>query len=157
MAQNVNLDNPKYKMLKNILPETVTQVNFAVIDMDITMLSIADVLRNINRTFPLHTSARNAIANGQMAVAVLCQTEYLKPLNGLIIVICGNGEDVHIRSKEYIVMSVAEDTIQSNDKVLDMLDRFTNYLIKNYGEVIPSFDKFYTYFVYDAYELEGDN
>jgi hypothetical protein len=157
MGQPLDSSNPKYQMLKEIFPEKVKQINFATIDMDVTMLSIADVLRNINRTFPKNTAARNAIANGQMAVAVMCKTDLLKPISGLIIIVCGDGGEINVKSKDYIVVGISEETIGSGDKILDMLDKFTTYLMKNYGEVIPSFEKFYSLYVYDAYELEEDD
>ena len=154
MNQTIDVSQAKYQMLKDIFPDSIKQVNFAVIDMDVTMLSVADILRNIDRSFPRNSSARNAISNGQMAVAVLCKTDTIKPMLGLIIVVCNDGSTINIRSRDYIVMGVSESTISSNDRILDMLDKLTTYLIQNYGEVIPSFDKFYTYFIYDAYELE---
>ena len=52
MNQSIDLSNAKYQMLKDIFPEKIKQVNFAVIDMDVTMLSVADILRNIDRSFP---------------------------------------------------------------------------------------------------------
>lgn len=156
MGQPLDASNPKYQMLKDIFPEKVKQVNFASIDMDITMLSIADILRNINRNFPKNTSARNAIANGQMAVAVMCKTDLLKPISGMIIVVCGDGGEINIKSKNYIVLGISEDTIGSSDRILDMLDKFTTYLLHNYGDVIPSLEKFYTLYVYDADEMEGN-
>lgn len=157
MNQSIDLSNAKYQMLKDIFPEKIKQVNFAVIDMDVTMLSVADILRNIDRSFPRNSAGRNAIANGQMAVAVLCRTETIKPMRGLIVVVCDDGSTINIKSRDYIVMGISEATICSNDRILDMLDKLTTYLIQNYGEVIPSFEKFYTYFIYDAYELEGDD
>lgn len=159
MAQTLNADNlsaAKYQMLKDIFPEKVKSVNFATIDMDVTMLSVADVLRNIDKTFPKNTSARNAIANGQMAIAVMCKSELLKPVSGMLIIVCGDGAGINIRSKDYIVIGVAEETISSADKILDMLDKLTLYLIKNYGEIIPSFEKFHTLYIYDAYDLESE-
>lgn len=156
MANSIDLNNAKYQMLRDVFPEKVQQINFATIDMDITMLSVADVLRNIDRSFPRNSSARNAMANGQMAVAVMCKTELIKPLQGIIIVVCADGTGINIKSRDYVVMGISESTISSNDRILDMLDKLTTYLIQNYGEVIPSFEKFYTYFIYDAYELEGD-
>jgi len=156
MGQPMDNTNPKYQMLKEIFPEKVKQINFATIDMDVTMLSVADILRNVDRTFPKNTSARNAIANGTMAVAVMCKTDLLKPIAGLIIVICADGADIQIKSKDYIVMGVSESTINSADHIRDMLDKLTTYLIKNYGTVISSFEKFYTLYIYDAYEMEAD-
>lgn len=146
--------NQKIQMLKEIFPSTITQINFATVDLDISMLGIADILRNADRTFPQNTSTRNAIANGTTAIAVLCKSVLLKPMDGLIIVICSDVNDVRIQSKNYIVMSVAESTISSQDKILDLLDKLTTYLISNYGSIIPSFEKFYSLHVYDAYEME---
>lgn len=155
MAQNINIaSSQKYEMLKDIFPEKVQQVNFATIDMDVTMLSVADVLRNINRNFPPNTSGRNAIINGTAAVAVLCKTDLLKPIKGLIIVVCDDGASIQLKSRDYIVMGISESTIINNDRIIDMLDKLTTYLIQNYGSVIESFEKFYTLYVYDAYEME---
>lgn len=154
MGQSIDLSNARYQMLRNVLPENIKQVNFANIDMDITMLSVADILRNIAKSFPKNTAMRNAIANGQMAVCVLCKTDLLKPVSGLIIVVCDDGASVHIKSKDYIVLGISESTLSSNDKILDMLDKLTTYLIKNYAEVLPNFEKFYSLYIYDAYEME---
>lgn len=152
--QAIDTSAEKYSMLRDIFPEDIKQVHFANVDMDITMLSIADILRNVHRNFPKNTAARNALANGTMAVAILCRTKYLKPVKGLIIVITNDSNAVNIKSRDYIVLAVSENTISSNDRILDMLDKFTTYLMQNYGDIIPSFKEFYTLYVYDAYELE---
>ena len=152
--QVVDTSSEKYAMLRDIFPEEIKQVHFANVDMDVSMLSIADILRNVNKSFPKNTSARNAIAGGTVAVAVLCRTKLLKPVKGLIVIISKDSSEIEIRSKDYIVLAVSENTIGSNEKILDMLDKFTTYLIQNYGEIIPSFKELYTLFVYDAYELE---
>ena len=52
MGQSIDLSNARYQMLRNVLPENIKQVNFANIDMDITMLSVADILRNIAKKLP---------------------------------------------------------------------------------------------------------
>ena len=75
-------------------------------------------------------------------------------MKGLIIVITNDSNTVNIKSRDYIVLAVSENTISSNDRILDMLDKFTTYLMQNYGDIIPSFKEFYTLYVYDAYELE---
>lgn len=155
-AQATDIKSARLRMLKEVFPDKITSVNMAIVDMDVTLLSIADILRNVNRTFPKNTATRNAIANGQCAVAVLCKSDLLKPMDGLIIVITDDGSNIKVKSRNYIVMGVSESTIDSNDRILDMLDSFTTYLIKNYGEMLPSFEKFYTLYVYDAYEMEDD-
>ena len=154
--QTIDTSSEKYSMLREIFPEDIKQVHFANVDMDVTMLSIADILRNINRSFPTNTSARNAMANGTMAVAVLCRTKLLKPVKGLIIVVTRDSSEINIRSKDYVVLGISENTISSDVKIMDMLDKFTTYLIKNYGDIITSFKEFYTLYVYDAYELEDE-
>ena len=146
----------RMKMLQEILPPTVNDIHMAIVDLDITMLSVADILRNIHRTFPPNSSMRNKIADGKMAVAVLCKSDLIKPYRGMIIMVTAEGSDVEIRSKEYIVLGVSEQTIANDDKILDMLDSFTSYLIKNYARDIPAFEKFYTIHVYDAFEMEDD-
>lgn len=160
MTEPSVLDNVKaarLRMLKEIFPESIQSINMAIVDMDITLLSVADILRNVNKTFPKNTSVRNSIANGKAAVAILCKTDLLKPLDGLIIVITNDANQIQIKSKNYIVVGVAESTIDSADRIMDMLDRFTTYLIHNYGNEIPSFEKFYSLFIYDAYEMEEDD
>lgn len=144
----------RLQMLKEILPEKIQNLHMAIVDMDVSLLSIADIIRNINRTFPKNTATRNQIANGQMAVAILCKTALLKPLSGMIIIVTDDENQLRIKSKNYIVLGVSEKTIDSNDKIMDLLDRFTDYMISNYGETITAFEKFYTLFVYDAYEME---
>lgn len=154
MPQTDNNRDKKYQMLKEVFPESIKQVNFATIDLDVTMLSLADILRNINRNFPANSAARNAIANGTMAVAVLCKTDLLKPIRGLILVVTDDASKISIKSRDFVVMGISEATISSNDRILEMLDKFTTYLISNYGNVVSGFEKFYTLYVYDAYEME---
>lgn len=149
-----NTNDKKYQMLKEIFPETIKQVNFVTIDLDVTMLSLADILRNIHRNFPFNSAARNAIANGTMAVAVLCKSDLLKPIRGLIMVVVDDASKIAIKSRDFVVMGISEATISSNDRILEMLDRFTTYLIQNYSSTVSGFEKFYTLYVYDAYEME---
>lgn len=150
------LREARMQMLREILPSTVNDIHMAVIDLDITMLSVADILRNIHRTFPENGTMRNAICNGKMAVAVLCKTNMLRPFDGMVIIVTNDGTNVDIRSKSYIVLGVSEGTISSDEKILDMLDSFTMYLIKNYAKDMPEFQQFYSLYIYDAYELEED-
>ena len=94
------------------------------------------------------------IASARMVVAVLCKSTLLRPLDGLILIISDNGARIQIESKNYIVVSVSEDTISDKNKIMDMLDRFTTYLIHNYGEKVESFKDFYMKYIFDDYELD---
>ena len=144
----------KIEMVKRMVPETVESISFVKIDLDITDLSIADILRNIDKTFPKNSRDRNMIASARMVVAVLCKSTLLRPLDGLILIISDNGARIRIESKNYIVVSVSEDTISDKNKIMDMLDRFTTYLIHNYGEKVESFKDFYMKYIFDDYELD---
>lgn len=144
----------KIEMVKRRVPETVESISFVKIDLDITDLSIADILRNIDKTFPKNSRDRNMIASARMVVAVLCKSTLLRPLDGLILIISDNGARIQIESKNYIVVSVSEDTISDKNKIMDMLDRFTTYLIHNYGEKVESFKDFYMKYIFDDYELD---
>lgn len=144
----------KIEMVKRMVPETVESISFVKIDLDITDLSIADILRNIDKTFPKNSRDRNMIASARMVVAVLCKSTLLRPLDGLILIISDNGARIQIESKNYIVVSVSEDTISDKNKIMDMLDRFTTYLIHNYGEKVESFKDFYMKYIFDDYELD---
>ena len=144
----------KIEMVKRMVPETVESISFVKIDLDITDLSIADILRNIDKTFPKNSRDRNMIASARMVVAVLFKSTLLRPLDGLILIISDNGARIQIESKNYIVVSVSEDTISDKNKIMDMLDRFTTYLIHNYGEKVESFKDFYMKYIFDDYELD---
>lgn len=147
----------KKEFIRTFLPSKVEDISFAQIDMDITDLSIADVLRNINTTYPKNSRVRNAIINGRVAVGVLCKTELLYPLSGILLIV-SNGEDpIEIVSKNYIVISVSELRIQSDDEIKLVLDDITRYIIKEFKFSIPKFTEFYVKFVYDPYEEESED
>lgn len=144
----------KQEFVKTFLPEKIENISFAQIDMDITDLSLADILRNVNKTFPQNTRSRNAIASGTMAVGILCKTELLYPLAGLLLIITGDENEIEIVSKNYVVISVQEDMITNDDDIKHILDGITKYIISSFRNCIEKFNEFYIKFVYDAYELE---
>jgi hypothetical protein len=146
----------KQEFVRTFLPDTVQNVNFAQIDLDITDLSIADVLRNVNKTFPKNTRIRNAIASGQHAVGVLCKTELLYPIAGLLLIVTGNDTDIEIVSKNYIVISVQEDMLTNDDDIKHIIDGITKYIVVSFRDCIAKFNDFYAKFIYDPYEMEID-
>lgn len=153
-VEDNSIKNSRMELLRSLFPSQATQIHFAVVEMDITMLSVADILRNINTTFPRNSATRNAIADGTTAVAVLCRTDLIKPLSGIILVVCNDASVVKVKSKNYVVAGISESSINDNDSIGAVLDDFTSYLIQNYGSDIPTFEKFYSLFIYDAYEME---
>lgn len=146
----------KHEFVKTFLPETVRDINFAQIDMDISDLSLADVLRNINKTFPKNSRIRNAIASGTHAVGILCKTELLDPLSGLLLIITGDDTPIEVVSRNYIVIAVSEDRITSDEDIYHIIDSITKYIIVSFKDSIAKFEEFYAKFIYDQFEMETD-
>lgn len=147
----------KQDFVRTFLPESVRDINFAQVNLDITDLSLADVLRNVNKTFPKNTRTRNAIASGQYAVGILCKTELLYPLSGLLLIVTGSDVDIEIVSKNYIVIGVPEDLISNDDDIKHIIDGITRYIVISFRNSISKFNDFYAKFVYDAYEMDDDD
>ena len=146
----------KQDFVKTFLPDTVEDINFVQIDLDITDLSLPDVLRNANKTFPKNSRIRNAISSGTYAVGILCKTELLYPLSGLLLIITGNDTDIEIVSQNYVVIAVQEDYITNDDDIKNIIDSITKYIIVSFKDSIAKFREFYAKFVYDEYEMESE-
>lgn len=144
--------NFKQEFIQSFLPETVDDICSAQIDLDISDLSIADVLRNINKTFPLNSRNRNSIANGELAVTVLCKSDTLYPISGIFLVIVGKGIKIEVMSKNYIVIGVSEENIKTDEGIKSIIDNITKYLIANFKDFLQKFNDFYVKFVFDDYE-----
>lgn len=147
----------KQEFIKTFLPDTIESINFAQIDMDISDLSISDILRNANKTFPKNSKIRNAIASGHHAIGILCKSELLYPMSGLLLIITGDDTQIEIVSKNYIVISVQEDRITNDDDIKDIINGITKYIITSFKDSIVKFEEFYAKFVYDPYEMESDD
>lgn len=146
----------KKEFIRKFLPDKIEDVSFAQIDMDITDLAIADVLRNINTTYPKNSRIRNAIIGGRVAVGVLCKTELIYPLSGIFLIVSNGETPINIVSKNYIVISISEERIVNDDEIKLVLDDITRYIIKEFKFTIPKFKDFYVKFVYDPYEEEAE-
>lgn len=147
----------KSDFLRTFLPEGIEDVHYAQVDLDISDLSIADILRNANRNFPINTRNRNAIISGDLAIAILCKTETLFPLSGLLLIITNDELEVNIVSKNYIVISLSEDKIKDDVSIKEVTDSITRYLIQDFKDSLQDFNEFYVKFVYNEDELENDN
>lgn len=144
----------KKEFIKTFLPDNIEDISFAQIDMDITDLSISDVLRNVNNTYKQNTRIRNAIISGRVAVGVLCKSELLYPISGVMIIISNGESDINIVSKNYIVIGISEERIRSDEEIKLVLDDITRYIISEFKHSIAKFDEFYIKFVYDPFEEE---
>lgn len=147
----------KEQFLSTFMPEKVTQIQCAQINLDITDLSLADVLRNLNRAFPVNTRLRNAISSGTMIAAVLCKTETLDPLNGIFLILASEDIDFELISKNYIVLTVSESRINDDENIMILIDKITKYLVKNFKNSLADLTTFYTKFIYDPMEMEAEN
>ena len=147
----------KQDFIRTFLPDNVRNINFAQINLDISDLSLADILRNANKTFPRNSRIRNAIASGSHAVGILCKTELLEPLSGLLLIITGDETHIEIVSRNYVVIAVQEDKITNDDDIKHIIDSITKYIITSFKDSIVKFNDFYVKFVYDQYEMEVDN
>ena len=147
---------PKMDALKEFLPESVESFIHAQIDLDITNLTISDVLRNFNKAYPRNTIEREQISAGRTVYGVLCKSEYLFPLKGVLLFITGGNVDLNITSRKFAVVSIDESDILTETRIMDVNDNLSVYLAKNYKEYIADFDMFYNRFMYNAYEAERE-
>ena len=159
-AINTN-GNPSTKMSKaefiaSFLPDSYKSVQFVQLDLDSTDLGIADILRNVNRSFPVNGRERNKIASKEKCVAILAKSDLLEPVSGILLLIVGDGSEIELVSKGYIVLSISEDRIQTDEGIEFVIEAFTNYFIKGYKNQIPSYKEFYAKFIFDE-EIELDD
>ena len=142
----------KKDFIREFLPDSIQDVSYAQIDLDISDMSISDILRNINRTYPKNSKCRNQISSGQLAVAVMCKSEYMYPLRGLLILVANTSRPVELVSKDYIIMTVSDDDISKEENIIHIISAFTKYLIDNFANVFDQFQEFYVKYVYDPEE-----
>lgn len=151
------MNNVKEAFLKSFLPESTKEMYFSQINLDITDLSLADILRNLNTLYPPNTRNRNAVENGDLVLGVLCRTETLDPYNGVVVFVCGKDVEINIASCNYIILAISEDRIRNDDLILQLLADITDFLIKNYSISMSNLPDFYRKFVYDESEMEDES
>lgn len=153
MNQLVN----KTEFIQKFFPESVEEIHLVSIDLDVTFLSIPDILRNINKTFPRNTRERNKIADGKKVVAILCRSKALLPMNGIILMICGEDVEIEASSKNYLLLSIDEKKIIDEEALNDLTNKMTIFFGKYLRDIIRDFDSFYVKYVYNDYEQEAEN
>lgn len=149
----------KEDFIRSYLPDEVENIELTTINMDITDLGLADVLRNLNRLYPYNTRSRNAIMSGKLVVGVLCKTETLAPLSGLFVLI---GSDklmgkFEIMATNYLVLCLSEKTMRSDDRIANAILNLTEYLVNNYHGIIANLPDFYRKFIYSPDEDDYEN
>ncbi len=146
----------KVDFLKSFLPPSVKDIDYTQVNLDITDLSLSDILRNLNKLYPVNSRNRNAIENGEMALGVLCKTETLDPYTGVFLLICQKDLDVNIASKAYIILTISEQRIKSEEGLEGLMEDITNYMIMYYYDTMKNLPDFYRKFVYNESELYDD-
>lgn len=147
----------KADFIRTFMPESVVSVECAQINLDITDLTLGDILRNLNKTYTPNSRARNAIISGSMVAAVLCKTETLDPLTGLFIILSNDSLEFQMVSRNYIVVCISENNITDDEKIVGTIERITKYIAKNFKSSLADLHGFYSRFIYDPTELEMED
>ena len=148
--------NSKKEFIRAFLPDNIEDISFSQINLDITDLSIADILRNVNDTFPIYSKTRCRIEGGSYAVSVLCKSETLDPIGGLMLIITNGDNNIEVYSKNYIVITIDEEKIKTEESIQKVTDNITKFLIRNFRDIFDDFNSFYVKYVYNEYEYEKE-
>lgn len=149
----------KEEFIRSFLPDEVENIELTQINMDITDLGLADILRNLNKMYPYNTRSRNSIISGKTVVGVLCRTQTLSPLSGLFILICADHliDKFEMMATNYLVLCLSEKTMRSDDAINNAIYNLTDYLITNYRDTIKNLSDLYRRFIYDPSETEDSD
>lgn len=146
----------KEEFIKRFLPETITDIDYTQINLDVTDLSLSDILRNLNKLYPKNSRGRMRIENGELALGVLCKSDSLYPYKGVFIIVCKKELDVEIVSSSYIVFSISETRINTEEGLEQLMDDILGYLVNQYADSMSNLPDFYRKFVYNESELYED-
>ena len=149
----------KEEFIRSFLPDEAENIELTQINMDITDLGLADILRNLNKMYPYNTRSRNSIISGKTVVGVLCRTQTLSPLSGLFILICADHliDKFEMMATNYLVLCLSEKTMRSDDAINNAIYNLTDYLITNYRDTIKNLSDLYRRFIYDPSETEDSD
>ena len=149
----------KEEFIRSFLPDEVENIELTQINMDITDLGLADILRNLNKMYPYNTRSRNSIISGKTVVGVLCRTQTLSPLSGLFILICADHliDKFEMMATNYLVLCLSEKTMRSDDAINNAIYNLTDYLIANYRDTIKNISDFYRKYIFDPSEMEDND
>lgn len=138
------------KSLMNPEPESIEIVQ---INLDISDITICDILRNFNTVFPENCRDRFEMRDGKKVYTIICKSDYLQPLTGIIILI-GKDPDINVECRNYLVLSIDESDIVSEKRINELNDGITRYMLESVAKIMPNFEKFYCRYMYNDYELE---
>lgn len=146
----------KEDFIKKYLPESVKTMDCTQINLDMTDMSLTDILRNLNTLYPPNSKNRMAVEGGEKVLGVLCRTDTLEPYSGVFLIVGNKDLDVEVVSCDYIVLYISEARIRSESLLDTLMEDITNFLIHNYKNSMKNLPDFYRKFVYNESELYED-
>ena len=145
----------KKKFLMSFLPESVEDLKVIHIDLELTGLTLCDILRNINKSFPKNSKDRYDMMDGKKLIAVICKSDLLYPISGIILLVGGN-LDIRIKSRNYVLISVNEADIADEETLDHVNTDIMVYLAKTLMPYVKAFNEFSNRSLYNDYERLGE-
>ena len=145
----------KKKFLMSFLPESVEDLTVIHIDLELTGLTLCDILRNINKSFPKNSKDRYDMMDGKKLIAVICKSDLLYPVSGIILLVGGN-LDIRIKSRNYVLISVNEADIVDEETLDHVNTDIMVYLAKTLMPYVKAFNEFSNRSLYNDYERLGE-
>lgn len=145
----------KKKFLMSFLPESVEDLKVIHIDLELTGLTLCDILRNINKSFPKNSKDRYDMMDGKKLIAVICKSDLLYPVSGIILLVGGN-LDIRIKSRNYVLISVNEADIVDEETLDHVNTDIMVYLAKTLMPYVKAFNEFSNRSLYNDYERLGE-
>lgn len=145
----------KKKFLMSFLPESVEDLKVIHIDLELTGLTLCDILRNINKSFPKNSKDRYDMMDGKKLIAVICKSDLLYPISGIILLVGGN-LDIRIKSRNYVLISVNEADIVDEETLDHVNTDIMVYLAKTLIPYVKAFNEFSNRSLYNDYERLGE-
>ena len=145
----------KKKFLMSFLPESVEDLKVIHIDLELTGLTLCDILRNINKSFPKNSKDRYDMMDGKKLIAVICKSELLYAISGIILLVGGN-LDIRIKSRNYVLISVNEADIADEETLDHVNTDIMVYLAKTLIPYVKAFNEFSNRSLYNDYERLGE-
>jgi hypothetical protein len=141
----------KKGFILSLLKPQPKDIDLIQIDLDTDDVTISDIFRNFNKLFPANCRERYEIKNGYKVYAIICKSVLLSPLTGIVFII-GHNCEANVTSRNYLVMSIDESAIETEDKINKLNDAITDYMVSTIVDSLPDFEKFYCRYVYNDYE-----
>lgn len=145
----------KKDFIRQFLPNTVEDIHIVQINLDVTGLTLCDILRNINTTFPTNGRNRAEIIQGTKAVMVIAKSDLIEPFAGIILLV-GHDIDIKVRSRNYLIIAVDEEDIRDEKTLSDLNIDIMVYLAEAMKDIVPNFLEFSNRCLYYDYEEKGD-